>query len=77
MCRSLVDKVARSQQLQAVAAPEVLTLFEDWMEELEREILTLRDETGEDDPEQLARQVGLSRSGLYFLLTKLEREGKI
>ncbi len=77
MCRSLVDKVARSQQLQAVAAPEVLTLFEDWMEELERELLTLMDETGEDDPARLASQVGLSRSGVHFLLTKLEREGKI
>ena len=40
MCQSLVDKVARSRQLQSVTDPELLILFEDWLEELEDEVMT-------------------------------------
>ena len=35
MCQSLVDKVAQSKQLMAITDPEILVLFEDWLEELE------------------------------------------
>jgi hypothetical protein len=35
MCQSLVDKVAQSKQLMAIADPDLLVLFEDWLEELE------------------------------------------
>ena len=40
MCQTLVDKVFQSKQLKAVADPEILILFEDWLEELEEEIIT-------------------------------------
>ena len=39
MCQSLVNKVAQSEQLAAVAEPEILILFEDWLEELEKEVI--------------------------------------
>lgn len=77
MCQSLVAKVAQSEQLQAVAAPEVLSLFEDWMEELERELLMLVQRVGRADPAQLADELGLSYSGVNFLITKLVNEGKL
>ena len=32
MCQKLVDRVAQSQQLMAVADPELLVLFEDWLD---------------------------------------------
>jgi len=38
MCQSLVDKVTQSKQLSAVTEPEVLILFENWLEELESEV---------------------------------------
>ena len=41
MCQSLVDKVAQSEQLLAIADPELLVLFEDWLEELEAEVRAL------------------------------------
>ncbi len=76
MCQSLVDKVAQSKQLMAVAHPEVLTLFENWLEELEEEILRLV--AGRTmDPMSLAEETGLSRSGAAFILAKLTREGRL
>ena len=36
MCQKLVDRVAQSKQLMAVADPGLLVLFEDWLDELEQ-----------------------------------------
>lgn len=77
MCQSLVNKVARSEQLAAVAEPEILILFEDWLEELEKEVIDKVRTTDIATAEALAEVIGLSRAGATFLLTKLRREGKI
>lgn len=77
MCQSLVDKVARSRQLRSVTDPELLVLFEDWLEELEAEVTAhLEQHPGSDAP-ALAANLGLSRSGATFLVAKLQREKKI
>jgi hypothetical protein len=76
MCQSLVDKVAQSKQLMAIADPDLLLLFEDWLEELEAEVRTLLKAHGPLDDKILADRLGLSRRGAKFLLTKLFREGK-
>ena len=75
MCQSLVDRVAQSKQLMAVADPELLVLFEVWLDELEGEVIALAQ--GVLTPENLAAKFGLSRRGATFLLTKLQREGKL
>jgi predicted transcriptional regulator len=77
MCQSLVDKVFQSKQLRTVAEPDILALFEDWLEELEEEIINMVKKTGSDDLGQLARGLGLSRAGVNFLITKLKREERI
>lgn len=76
MCQSLVDKVTQSRQLAAITDPELLVLFEDWLEELEANVLTLLKAHGPLDEKMLAGKLGLSLRGATFLLSKLEREGK-
>jgi len=76
MCQSLVEKVAQSRQLIAIADPDLLVLFEDWLEELEAEVRTLLKTHGPLDDKALADKLGLSRRGAKFLLTKLLREGE-
>jgi hypothetical protein len=75
MCQSLVDKVAQSEQLMAIADPDLLVLFEDWLEELEAEVRALLDAQGPLDDKALADKLGLSQRGAKFLLTKVHREG--
>ena len=75
MCQSLVDKVARSEQLLAIAESDVLALFEDWLDELEEETAALIKTHGPLDDKSLAGKLGLSRKGAAFLLSKLERKG--
>ncbi len=77
MCQRLVDKVAQSKQLRAITDPDVLVLFEDWLEELEEEIIALVDMHGPLNPAELAEKLGLSLRGATFLLSKLKRERKL
>ena len=77
MCQRLVDRVAQSRQLMAVADPELLVLFEDWLDELENEVVLLAKEQGRLSSTDLARRLGLSERGATFLMSKLSREGKI
>jgi hypothetical protein len=76
MCQSLVDKVAQSRQLMAVAHPEVLGLFENWLEELEEEVILLAAKTPLN-PAALSERTGLSKAGAAFILAKLHREQRI
>jgi len=77
MCQKLVDRVAQSKQLMAVADPELLVLFEDWLDELEVEVISLAQKPGSLSPHDLAAQLGLSQRGVAFLMSKLQREGKL
>ena len=77
MCQNLVDKVAQSKQLMAITDPEVLVLFEDWLEELEDEVVKLVKKHGRLDSGELAGKLGLSHRGMTFLLSKLRRAGKL
>jgi hypothetical protein len=77
MCRRLVDKVGRWEQLFAVADPNLLVLFEDWLEALEEEVITLAKEEEIADPDRVAQKLGLSPAGAAFLFTKLRQEGRL
>jgi hypothetical protein len=77
MCQSLVDKVFQSKQLRTVAEPDILVLFEDWLEELEEEVINQVRRAGPEDLKALAAGLGLSKAGVDFLITKLKREERI
>ncbi len=77
MCQSLVEKISQSEQLRSVTDPQILILFEDWLEELEKEAVSVIERGGPTAPEDLSRELGLSQSGSMFLITKLKRDGKI
>ncbi|MCB2189361.1 MAG: hypothetical protein KQJ78_23330 [Deltaproteobacteria bacterium] len=76
MCQSLVSKLAQSRQLKAVTVPEILVLFEDWMEELELEALERLAAKPDHTPLTLADDLGLSVAGAQFILEKLKNEAK-
>jgi hypothetical protein len=77
MCQSLVDKVAQSKQLTAITHPEILILFEDWLEELEEEAAALSKTQNGLTAEKLSSKLGLSLRGAVFLMSKLQREKKL
>jgi hypothetical protein len=77
MCQTLVHKVAQSKQLMAVTDPDVLGLFESWLDELEEEVVAHLRRHPEGDPVVISTGLGLSQRGAAFLVAKLRREKKI
>jgi hypothetical protein len=77
MCRSLLEKVTRADQLLKVAEPELLVLFEEWLEELAEEAAAVVKELGAADPAAVARRLQIPPAGTEFLLNKLRREGRL
>ncbi len=77
MCQSLVERISQSEQLRSVTDPEILILFEDWLDELENEAVNLIKHHRTATAKDLSRELGLSESGSLFLMTKLKRGGKI
>ncbi len=77
MCQSLVDKVAQSEQLSAIVEMDLLVLFEDWLEELETEVLNVLKKNASLDEKAIAGTLGLSNRGAAFLVSKLKRQGRL
>ena len=73
MCQSLVHKVAQSKQLMAVADPDILILFESWLDELEEEVSSFLQSNKDANAQELAANLGISVSGAAFLLAKLTK----
>ena len=77
MCQSLVDKVAQSEQLSAIVEMDLLVMFEDWLEELETEVLDVLKKNASLDEKAIAGKLGLSNRGAAFLMSKLKRQGRL
>jgi hypothetical protein len=77
MCRKVVTTLDQYAQLESLAIPHIRSLFIDWMEELEGEVLAFIRKARLAKPENLTDQFRISRQGAEFLLGKLKQEGKI
>ncbi len=64
-------------QIESLSNPEIRSLFIDWMEELEKEILEFYKKGKKDAPDELAGQFKISRKSADFLIKKMKQEGKI
>jgi anthranilate phosphoribosyltransferase len=60
MGQKLVDRVAQAQQLMAVADPDLMALFEEWLDELEAEVISLVQGQAALTARDLATKCGLS-----------------
>ncbi len=62
----------------AVADPELLVLFEDWLDELEHEVIAFLAQHRPGESRGPWRIISGCRSeGRTFLISKLQREGKL
>jgi hypothetical protein len=77
LCQQMVTAVDEDAALESFANPEIRTLFVDWMEELEKEILSYGECKGDLSPKDLINHFKISKQGAEFLLEKLKQEGKV
>ncbi|MGQ9655990.1 MAG: hypothetical protein ACUVXD_18195 [Thermodesulfobacteriota bacterium] len=77
MCRQMTQAVERASEMAAYATPELRDLFEDWLRQVEEEILAFVSEQGKVNALEIAERLKISEQSAVFLLSKLAREGKI
>ena len=73
----MVTTIDEHAELESLANPEIRTLFVDWMEELELEILDFSQVKNEPGIEDLVKRFRISHQGAEFLLKKMKQEGKL
>jgi len=57
--------------------PRIKRTFNDWLGEIEQEVLEFLENRNEVDPNEVAEHFRLERESVIFILGKLAREGKI
>ncbi len=77
MSKEVLSAVSHSYELATYSTPEIRELFNDWMGEIEREILEFLKDRDTVDPDEAAAHFRLRRESIIFILGKLAREGKI
>ncbi len=77
MCKKMMSTMEKTNTLATFATPEVRALFEEWAEQIEREILDYIQENKNTNPEALAEKFKISKDSVNFFLTRLSQKGKI
>ena len=77
MCQNMMASFREHAEATKFATPELRQLFEEWVEQIEEEIVLFVDKAGNVDPEAIAEHFKLSKESVIFLLTRLAKKGKI
>lgn len=77
MSKEVLSVASHSYELATYSTPELRGLFNDWLGEIEREILEFLKNRKTVDPAEVAKKFRLKRKSIIFILGKLAGEGKI
>ncbi len=77
MSKEVFSVASHSYELATYSTPELRGLFNDWLNEIEREIMAFLKNRKTVDPDEVAKKFRLKRKSVIFILGKLAGEGKI
>lgn len=77
MCKNMIGSITKSAEMAAYTTPELRALFEEWLGQIETEILEFLKGRDAVAPEEVGEHFKVSKESVVFLLSKLAREGKI
>ena len=77
MCKEMMSTIQQSHKIAIMATPEVQGLFEDWVEQIEKELLDYLKDKKTVDVKDLANHFKISKDSAYYFLTKLAQKEKI
>jgi hypothetical protein len=78
ICRKMMMSSAQNNgpDSDTFAPPEIKALFEEWLEQIENEIIDFTKETNSIDPEKVASHLKISRNSAEYLISRLEQKKK-
>ena len=77
MCQQMTGAVIEIGKMASFATPELRGLFEEWVKEIEDEILEFLKEKESSNPPEIAGKLKISEESALFLVGKMAREKKI
>ncbi len=77
MCGEMISSIRQSHRIATMATPEVQALFEDWVEQIEQEMLNYLKGKDSTEIKDIAEHFKISKDSAYYFLTKLAQKGKI
>lgn len=77
MSKEVLTAINHSYELASYATPELRSLFNDWLGEIELRVINFVSRRNRVDPQELAAHFKLTAESIIFVLGKLAREGKI
>jgi len=77
MCKEMMSSVARASEMSFYATPEIRSMFEEWLESVEDEILDYIRSEDEINLQKIAGRFKISESAAQFFLNHLAASGKI
>lgn len=77
MCKEMMASVKQGHKTATLATPEIQNLFEDWVIQIEEEIIALQDKDENFTVEHLAEHFKISKESVYYFLTRLAQKGKL
>jgi hypothetical protein len=77
MSKEVITAISHSYELASYSTPELRGLFDDWLNEIEKEILAFLKDRNRVDYNEIAQHFRLKHESVIFILGKLAREGKI
>ena len=77
MSKEVLSSISHSYELATYSTPELRGLFNDWLGEIENEVLEFLKKKDKVDSNEVSRHLRLKQESVIFILSKLAREGKI
>ena len=77
MCKKMMSSIAQTGEIASFATPEVRSLFEEWAQQIEEEILSFIKEKESIHPEEIAAHLKISKESVNYFLSRLSKKGKI
>lgn len=77
MCKEMMSNIRLSGKIATLSTPEVQGLFEDWVEQIENEIIEFIKDKDSYNVEEIAKNFKISKESAYYFLTRLAQKGKI
>ncbi|MCX7710229.1 MAG: hypothetical protein N2484_10330 [Clostridia bacterium] len=77
MCKKMMSTISQSSEIATFATPEVRQMFEEWVQQVDEEILNYVNDSGSIDPEQIAAHLKISKNSVIYFLSRLAQKGKL
>ena len=77
MCKKMMSTISQSSEIATFATPEVRQLFEEWVQQVDEEIMNLIQKNDSISPDKIAQELKISKNSVIYFLSRLAQKGKI